>query len=225
MVHRPLFIPRDNGMPLVQEVDVTFTWYAGMAPLQKQKSIRSFHSAAVKVGITKILEVSTKSEAELGRSLSAFNLTFVTSKMRRCTVECAYQGSKVFRRGGPYTELYGTDSRAAKTDPRLKSSGSLESFQFFGSGWPLFPKTAFYDWVYINALQQNEPLVQDVSEFNAFSDIEYNPAKSFSCQAKSVALFIALHRRNLLKSALSSRNSYLSLLDKFDDNQAQQRFI
>ena len=62
-------------------------------------------------------------------------------------MECAYQGSKVFERGGPYTDLYSVDVRTAKRDPRLKESGRLTGFLFEGFKFPLEPKTVFYDWL------------------------------------------------------------------------------
>lgn len=42
--------------------------------------------------------------------------------------------------------------RDAKRDPRLQASGRLTGFRFNGSSFPLEPKTAFYDWLYINAI-------------------------------------------------------------------------
>lgn len=222
MVHRPIFVVGDGDGPLVMEVGVSFVWCSGFSLSQKRKSIRALHASATpKTGTNKILEVSTKSESELGRALSAFNLTFITSKQRRCTVECAYQGSKIFRFGGPYTDLYGTDSKAAKKDHRLKISGPLESFRFFGSHWPLTPRTAFYDWLYIKALLKNEELISEVLNFNAFSDIEFNPAKSVNCQARSVAMFVALHRRKLISVATSSRDEFLQTMSQFEPQETR----
>ena len=61
---------------------------------QAKKSIRNLHAEAVKqIGLTKILEVSTRSEEVLGISLSAFNLPFEDKSF---SVESAYQSSKVF---------------------------------------------------------------------------------------------------------------------------------
>ena len=71
--------------------------------IAEAKSVDSLHAAALKLpGISRVLEVSSKSREELGVALSAFNLTFTTLKHNRTfSVECAYQGSKVFERGGP----------------------------------------------------------------------------------------------------------------------------
>ena len=63
---------------------------------------------------------------------------------------------------------------------------------------PLIPKTAFYNWLYINALLENPELAQKVLEYDAFTDIEFNPGKSLNCQAEAAALFVALNRQGLI---------------------------
>ena len=56
---------------------VDFEYYSGFAISQKQKSIRSLHDSYLKANPTaKLLEISSKSEFELGTQLSAFNLLF-----------------------------------------------------------------------------------------------------------------------------------------------------
>ncbi|TOQ17962.1 DarT1-associated NADAR antitoxin family protein, partial [Vibrio parahaemolyticus] len=82
-----------------------------------QKSIQSLHQEAKVYGYNDLLEISSKSEVELGVSLSAFNLKITTKKHQRSfSVESAFQGSKVFERGGPYTDLFLADSLSAKRD-------------------------------------------------------------------------------------------------------------
>ena len=71
-------------------------------------------------------------------------------------MECLYQGGKIFAAGGPYTDLYTATARAAKKDERLKSSGMLRGFFFEGEEMPLIPVTAFYDWLYVNALMEKK---------------------------------------------------------------------
>jgi hypothetical protein len=159
----------------------------------------------------------------LGIQLSAFNLTVKTEKYQReFTVETAYQSSKVFQNGGPYKELlYGT-SIEAKKDQRLKESGSLKYFEFFGVKWPLEPKTAFYDWVYLNALRKNIWVYEKLDDYDAFTDIEFNPKKSINCQAYSVALFKSLRGRGLLDDALESQESFLDIVGGRPVNNANE---
>jgi len=211
MAERPLFIPSTEGPALVRTKYVEFQWFPGMAASQKQKSVDSLHAAALKLpGISRVLEVSSKSREELGVALSAFNLTFTTLKHNRTfSVECAYQGSKVFERGGPFVDMFGMTSREAKKDDRLRSSGRLTGFRFFGTDWGLEPQTAFYDWLYINALKKQPSVTEQLLEYSAFTDIEFNPERSINCQAYSVALYISLHKRCLLEEATSSKEAFL----------------
>jgi hypothetical protein len=108
-----------------------------------------------------------------------------TKNKKEFSVETAFQSSKVFENGGPYIDLLEGTSKAAKKDIRLKTSGKLTQFKFFNRNWELEPKTLFYDWLYINALSLNEGLKNEIINYTAFSDIEFNPEKSINCQAKS----------------------------------------
>lgn len=213
MAKRPIFVPLYDGKRYVLERYVDFQWSAGFAKSQKQKSIRSLHEMALReYGVKDALEVSSKSEDPLGVALSSFNLKFTTKKRRRTlTVESAFQGSKVFEGGGPYVDIFEMRPIDAKRDKRLASSGHLTKFVFFGAEWALEPKTAFYDWLYINALLQNESLIAQVTSRDGFTDIEFNPEKSINCQARSVALFCALYHTDKLNYALASRENFLGL--------------
>lgn len=202
-----------------------FHWFPGMAASQKQKSVDSLHDAALKrqnISISKVLEVSSKSRDELGVALSAFNLTFTTKYNRRISVECAFQGSKVFERGGPFVDIFDMTSREAKKDERLRSSGCLTGFHFFGRDWGLEPQTAFYDWLYINALKKQPSMAAQLLEYSAFTDIEFNPGISINCQAYSVALYMSLHKRNLLDEATSSSEAFLRTVSKAVISNARQ---
>lgn len=218
MATRPVFIPSFDPDQLVRTSTVEFTWYAGMAASQRKKSVASLHEAAKKQGLCiQPLEVSTKSVDVLGFELSAFNLTVETEKHNRSfTVETAFQSSKVFEFGGPYEDLLFGPSLAAKKDPRIKNSGELIRFKFFGEEWQLEPKTAFYDWLYLNALVKNSWAVEQLDNFDAFTDIEFNPQKSINCQAYSVALFQSLRKRNILHTALKNKESFLRILSDHD---------
>lgn len=224
MAKRPIYLPLYEGELLVQTAFVDFEWHPGMAPSQKIKSVISLHESAIKAGVCKRpLEVSSKSTVELGVKLSAFNLKVVTEKHRKeFSVESAYQSSKRFENGGPFNDLLYGSSLAAKKDPRLKESGILLGFEFFGVNWDLEPKTAFYDWLYINALRKNEWAFELLEGYDAFTDIEFNPEKSINCQAYSVALFRSLVARGLLADALRSKEAFLSFLEAKPMNTATE---
>jgi hypothetical protein len=227
MASRPIFIPSLNGSALVKTEHVEFKWSAGMAISQKQKSIDSLHTAAKEIpNIYKILEVSSKSRDSLGVALSAFNLMITTIKYNRTfSVECAYQGSKVFEYGGPFNDLFEVSSREAKTDKRLQTSGRLKGFSFFGVDWGLEPQTAFYDWLYINAINKRPDLIEQLNSYSAFTDIEFNPERSFNCQAYSVALCMSLYKRQILERALSSSVEFISVVSGAEINNAKQNEI
>jgi hypothetical protein len=211
MAKRPIFLPGNSTAELVEEVNIDFEWHPGFSIQQKQKSIRSLHLSAKESGINSVLEISTKSPLQLGKELSAFNLQY-RSKNFEAYLEAAFQGSKVFKGGGPFANIYNLLGVEAKRDKRLRTSGNLIGFDFLGVQWSLEPKTAFYDWIYINALHQNISLASQLSEFDGFSDIEFNPAKSFNCQARSAALYLSLEKNHLLVEALSDKESYLQII-------------
>ena len=164
-----------------------------------------------------ILEISSKSKDELGIALSAFNLMITTKKLGKTfSVECAFQSSKVFEGNIQYLDLLEKTSREAKKDTRLKESGNVIGFNFYNQFWETTPLTAFYDWLYINALNSKPEYHEQLLKYEAFTDIEFNPQKSINCQAKSVALFCALYKRNLLEDALISQESFLTLYKDYD---------
>jgi len=215
MAERPVFAPSLTGPTLVRTWDISFAWSAGMSVKQAQKSIDSLHEAAKQqMRVDKVLEISSKSRDPKGVKLSAFNLMIRTKKYNQTfSVECAYQSAKVFEQGGPYKDLREKTSREAKLDPRLKESGKLVKFRLFDAEWGLEPKTAFYDWLYINALHNEPELAEYVLQHRAFSDIAFNPERSLNCQAYSAALYVALHERDLLSpEVLRRKESYLEAL-------------
>ena len=218
MAERPVFIPViEKGFQLVREKTISFQWHPGLAPSQKKKNIVELHKSAQKQNITPLLEVSTKSEDKIGFLLSAFNLKVEMTDGWVIPLESAFQGSKCFQNGGPYNDLYGKTGREIKRDERIKKSGEISGFSFDGQDWELEPKTAFYDWLYIQAVHRQPELRQNLSKYYGFSDIEFNPKKSINCQARSCALYLSLLKRQLLEDVLSDRELFIETLsrDKF----------
>lgn len=212
MAMRPIFAPKCEGEMYVLESYVEFTWHPGMSLKQKQKSIFELHKEAeVKFSLSRPLEISSKSDNPLGVALSSFNLSFRTMQGRVLTVEAAFQGSKVFEGGGPFVDIYEMKPKDAKRDERLRSSGELIGFKFFRQDWPTRPMTLFYDWLYINALCKNPELVDQICSFDYFTDIEFNPEKSINCQARSLALFISLLKRNLLSKCIAEKDNFIAM--------------
>lgn len=211
MAERPVFVPAPDEAELVKEVYLPLRWHPGFATAQKQRNVEALHAAAEAAGISPVLEVSTKSTVTLGQHLSAFHLR-VRGRGGDIPLESAFQGSKVFERGGPFVDLYFVEPKAAKRDLRLQSSGRLLGFDFEGVRFPLEPRTAFYDWLYINTIYPHREWLTRLYRYAGFSDIEFNPARSINCQARSCALFVALMLKGLLENAVESPEGFRSMI-------------
>lgn len=215
MAERPVFIPAPDSPELVNELFLPLTWHSGFAQVQKEKNIAALHEAAAQLGLNPLLEISSKSKSERGRHMSAFHMTVPTEQYGRIKLELAFQGSKVFEYGGPFTDLYCKDDKKigqAKRDPRLQESGPLIGFRFEGIDFPLEPKTAFYDWLYCSFLWDHREWAKKLYAYKGFTDVEFNPHRSINCQARSAALFLSLMQREELSTALQSPSAFLQTL-------------
>ena len=227
MASRIVFLPISGpGNELFQEKLVTFDWVPGIAISQAKKSIRNLHEAAVKeIGLTKVLEISTRSEEILGISLSAFNLPF---ESKNFSVESAYQASKVFEKGGPYLDILDLESADAKSDVRLKNSGLLTGFRFEGEDFPVTSAPNFYDYLYVRSLLTFTDRYL-LKNYDGFTDIVfsqtslmYKNKRAYNCQARSAAIFCTLISRHLetdilskLRESISKHSIESSQLDLF----------
>ena len=221
MAKRPIFVPAPYNR-LVDERILEFEWFSGFAIGQKRRSIESLHrSAAVHLGLSRVLEVSTKSPEPLGVRLSACNLWLECdarhARPHPVLLEAAFQGSKVFATRGPFTHLYSVRSgREVKRYMKQFSEDRLTGFQFDGRTWGLTPRTAFYDWLYVRALrtlaERDDGIDRALGECEAFTDIEFNPEKSLNCQARSCALYAAFLKNGDLRETTSDPVAFLSTL-------------
>lgn len=216
MTERPVFIPQQGMREPVKEAYFDIVWNPGFAPGQKKKNVVALHEAAARSGYVPLLEISSKSEEKLGQHLSAFHLKVRADGMDEIRLEAAFQGSKVFEKGGPYTDLYVAEGKDAKRDPRLQESGRLTGFRFNGFSFPLEPKTVFYDWLYINAIYPHRDWLERLYKYAGFTDIEFNPSKSINCQARSCALFVSLMKNNQLHRAVASPQAFTELISQYD---------
>ena len=213
MAQRPVYVSAEIA-PYVKTANVEFKFFNGFSETQKMRSIKSLHDAFLeKNPDLRLLEISSKSAVPLGIKLSAFNLQIVLPKSgKSVSVESAFQSSKVFEGGKQFVDLLDKPSRDSKRDPRLKTSGQLKSFKFFKHEFPLEPKTYFYDWLYINALCRQKDLAEEVLNYDAFTDMEFNPKKSLNCQARAAAIFVGLSRAKLLEDAISNKEKFLKIV-------------
>src|SRR5260370_14928368 len=215
MAERPVFVPDPDNHELVKEFFFPFKWNSGFAVVQKEKNIKAVGEAARAAGLAPLLEISMKSDNKRGRHMSAFHMTVPTMAYGRIKLELAFQGSKVFERGGPCTDLYLKGEKEigeAKRDPRLNESGALIGFHFEGIDFPLEPKTVFYDWLYCSFLGDYRNWADKLHVYRGFTDIEFNPHRSINCQARSAALFLSLLKRERLDEALESPADFIRVL-------------
>lgn len=214
MAQRPVFmVGTDKNFYMEEPVD--FYFFSGFSISQKRKSIESLHGAIKeKYPHAKILEVSRKGINPLGNKLSAFNLKLRIDDENEYYIENIFQSSKKFANGGPYRDLLNCSPVEAKKDQRLKESGPLTSFNFFGFDWPLEPKSFFYDFIYISAIAHNRELCEELLNYDTFTDIEFNPKVSFNCQARSVAIFVTLMKKKCVRQYLTDKIKFLEIYTK-----------
>ncbi|MDE7205920.1 MAG: hypothetical protein K2N90_01940 [Lachnospiraceae bacterium] len=212
MANRPVFVVSLDRHYCIRE-NVEFQFFSGFSDKQQKKSIQSLHQAYLgKHADKNILEISSKSENELGVRLSAFHLMIETRDGKEISVESAFQASKVFENGGPYKDLLDATPKQAKRDERLKNSGKIIAFSINGLTFTTEPKTYFYNWLYINTLHRYDELTEQLMDYNAFTDIAFNPQKSINCQAEAAAIYVSLRKQGLLQEALKNKDTFLDIV-------------
>lgn len=179
-----------KGGKVVRE-EFEFTWNGGFAITQKQKNINGLHQAITNHTGERSLEISSKGTEELGRNLSAFHLMLSDHH-----IENIFQAAKKYENVGPFSDLLDVEPKDAKRDIRHTTSGKLIAFIRDGDVWPLEPKTAFYDYIYVTAVCERYGFQLDLSQYQWFTDIEFNPKRSINCQARSVAIYKLLQNMN-----------------------------
>jgi hypothetical protein len=211
MATRPVFLPDFTGRYLVEERAFDFSWSSGFAEVQKKKNITALHETAMRSGITRILEISSKSSEKVGQRLSAFSLK-IALEDGKYSLESVYQGAKVFENGGPFPEIFSLSPREAKHFIREGNYGRLIRFELEDRKYSLSPKNAFYDWLYIRSLKDCADWISDNIQYDAFTDIEFNPSKQVNCQARAFAEYVSLIKRDRLNEAVSNFEIFSQML-------------
>lgn len=206
MVMRPVFMFRDNKH---QEVPVEFEWVKGLDNhLIVQRYLNLHESIKEIYPDVNLLEVSTKSLNPVGKSLSPF----ILKTHNGITVEALYQGSKIYEYGGPFQELYQRSSLEAKNHAKGKDLGDVIGFQLGRLIFDTKPTRAFYTWLYITVLMQNLDLADNLMEYNAFTDIHYNPKTMNVCQAYACSVYYTLRQGNILDLAMESYPNFCKVI-------------
>ena len=190
MAVRPIFISTgDIEKPFIKK-DISFKWISGMSYSQKCKRRDSLANEISKLyDIKRWLEISTKSDKDIGVKLSALNLILKTSTGSD-SVENIYQSSKVI------------------------DDGKIVSFKYNDCIFENEPTGMFYDYIYMYAFLQNKDLIHDFIQYDIFSDIEFNPNKSLNTQARAAAIFKTLcdnHSLGIIKNQDDFKRYYKSI--------------
>ena len=208
MANRPVFVWTDK-FPWYKKVDVSFTWNSGFSLAQKQKNILAIHeNFTSRFPDTPILEVSDKNELELGQRLSMNRLTMKAPDQQSYVIENLFYSSQVFEHGGPYLEYLTDTPEDWKAERKLHMSGPLVGYCLFEEDYPLKPQNVFFDYLYFKGLLDNPELAEELCSYDAFSDIEFNPEKSLTCQAKAAALFVSISRAEKLDECRDFESFY-----------------
>ena len=205
MSERSVFVSK-SVYPFFEEVHVNMDWFGGFAMSQKRKSQISLHlNFLTRYPEHKILEISSASLYSLGAKLSAMNLSKRTLRGCSC-VESVFQSSRIYSDGtrsiGPFPEFLFLPGKECKKRVKELSEG-MHSNQYCFDGMTFFAPShhisQFYDYIYLNALLEEENL--DVSNcllqdgYCAFSDLA---TKSLNSQARSAAIFVGLMKAGLI---------------------------
>lgn len=133
-----------------------------------------------------------------GCQLSAFNLRKYDEEFKKnIPVENVYQASKKFSHGGPYQELLFVTPKEAKQDERIYNSGKLIGYVYKDECFPAKPKNLFFDYLYMSALLSNQRTFHMIERYNAYTDIEFDPAIGMNCQAATIARLRGMLMANL----------------------------
>ena len=188
------------------EMIVEFEYIKGMAFTQKQKNVLSFHKSIARAyPDKKIIEISTKSDNDLGVRLSAFNL-----KLAGRPLECVFQSSKVFEGGVQFSHLLTAEPKEAKQFVREQGL-TLVGFRYKGEDFDTVPLTMFYDYIYVSALKQSGFDFSDIANYDIFTDIEFNEKKQINCQARACAIYAYMLRGGTLDYYTSSKERFKEL--------------
>lgn len=166
-----------------------FKWEPGMSTAQKTRSCKNLHNALLNAYRLTAMDISSASPTKLGKALSAFNLMY-----KGYSVESWYQGSKVYKDGTVSHDLYGKDSLTCKLEAKKRGMCDFVGFNYKGTIMPTEPRTVFYDWLYLNAMVDTYGTDLDLSEYDAFTDVQA-VLDIDACQARSVCIYKLLQER------------------------------
>lgn len=85
------------------------------------------------------------------------------------------------------------------------------AFKFEDVRFALEPKTAFYDWLYVNAIFPHREWLTRLSRYQGFTDIEFNPDVR-SIVSTVMCLVRGAECKNVLEDALGSPEAFIDII-------------
>ena len=181
------------GYPYCREQPVTFTWIKG----SKRQNIRAVHDAVHTTDPdVSILEVSSASVQPEGEAVSSLRLLLhLDSVTQDVPISTVFEAAKVFEHGGPFADLLTCEPPKVHKDTRLRTSGELLCYSLEGSEYPTEPyPDSFFEWLYCRALKQFPEKAEQLSRYNAFSDIAAaaDSKKYYGDSSRAAAIYVGL---------------------------------
>ena len=198
------------GYPYCREQPVTFTWIKG----SKRQNIRAVHDAVHTTDPdVSILEVSSASVQPEGEAVSSLRLLLhLDSVAQDIPISTVFEAAKVFEHGGPFADLLTCEPPKVHKDTRLRTSGELLCYSLEGSEYPTEPyPDSFFEWLYCRALKQFPEKAEQLSRYNAFSDIAAaaDSKKYYGDSSRAAAIYVGLAAAGKL-SCIDSYESFIA---------------
>ena len=199
-----------SGYPYCREQPVTFTWIKG----SKRQNIRAVHDAVHTTDPdVSILEVSSASVQPEGEAVSSLRLLLhLDSVTQDVPISTVFEAAKVFEHGGPFADLLTCEPPKVHKDTRLRTSGELLCYSLEGSEYPTEPyPDSFFEWLYCRALKQFPEKAEQLSRYNAFSDIAAaaDSKKYYGDSSRAAAIYVGLAAAGKL-SCIDSYESFIA---------------
>ena len=194
---------------MVDEELIEFKFINGLAKSQKVKCALSLHKSINELHKdAKILECSTRSTVDLGLKLSGFNLMIDGHPF-----ENFIQASKVFEDNVQYENLLNEPSNVASSFIHNLDK-ELIGFRYKNIFYPLEPVTLFYNYFYIKSMMESDINLDELMNYDIFTDIEFNHhnPRFINCQARAVAIYVSLRYKGLLDEAMKDIESFKKIV-------------
>lgn len=117
----------------------------------------------------------------------------IPSLKKEFSITNILQACKVFEKGGPYIDLFGTSPKQAKEDERTKTSGEIIHYMLEKKQYPSRPDDLFLIWLYFLALKEHPLLSAKICQYDGF-ECTWNEDI-----AKALCLYVSLSKNKKIQ--------------------------